>query len=155
MNESGLFLFAGCATCRCVTAALTNPDAPILRAPFEIPRCSSHRRPGYGSVTAEGGEPLLSAYCYRFRRDQIGLPYCCCAKHGPVASLTGLPFSHLLVLILTRALLTVMRQVKIRQTGKVLEIFKYSVFCFQNRFPAAAAVILPCFSSAQSYGVKL
>lgn len=35
-------------------------------------------------------------------------------------------------------------------------IFKYSVFSSQNRFPAAAAaVILPCFSSAQSYGVKL
>lgn len=51
------FLFAGCATCRCVTAALTNPDAVILRAPLEIPLCSSQRRPIYCSVTVEGGEP--------------------------------------------------------------------------------------------------
>ncbi len=51
------FLFAGCATCRCVTAALTNPDAPRIRALLEIPRCScTHRRSIYGSVTAEGGE---------------------------------------------------------------------------------------------------
>lgn len=37
MNESETFSFDGCATCRCVTAALTNPDAVPLYAPMEIP----------------------------------------------------------------------------------------------------------------------